>query len=486
MITLDKWVIGVGLIQLPLFIGFTCCFLPLHRFKRFPRMYKLLSTLQYFFPYLFLFACQSTLIWMELRLETHLNATYDWDYTPWMYQLEGDIVEHLQGAMLNPSLTPYFHFIYVVGFTTIINTSIIIYIALKHEKIVRTLAFGIIIMTSIALPFYIFFPVNEVWVSNPEYYNIYSDFSTNVVNILREVREGEAVTQVFSNVNNCFPSMHTAISVFIALTLIVNKRKYLAPIYTFVAASIVTATIYLGIHWITDIIAGLILASSITFLLYYLDFNFKFRMKYLKHYEFPFRIENATWRGQPINWKKKTVKPSRTTIKKSAEVHNFTKHTTKKGKLLLEGPNLLIRKIIYILVAIICMFFIIILNYLPFIPDAALRYMVYFLSMTLLLIGLIFSVQKTFFQRIRVYKNGLAPTQIPKKYWFSSKEYFIPFYDITEIEFDKDWIDLKIKSGDIARIYKKFSGVEIFDELKRILKELKKIKKETSNKSTKA
>jgi membrane-associated phospholipid phosphatase len=339
------------------------------------------------------------------------------------------------------------------------------------------LAFGIIIMTSIALPFYIFFPVNEVWVSNPEYYNVYSDFSTNVVNILREVREGEAVTQVFSNVNNCFPSMHTAISVFIALTLIVNRRKYLAPIYTFVAASIVTATVYLGIHWITDIVAGIILALSVTFLLYYLDFNFRFRMKYLKHYEFPFRIENATWRGRPLKWKRKRIDPSKSATKKLAGDYNLTKYTTKKGKLLMEGPNLLIRKIGYILLAIICIILILVLNYLPFIPDAALRYMVYFLGMTLLIIGLIFSVQKAFFQRTRLYKNGLAPTQIPKKYWFSTKEFFIPYLKIKKINHEYDWVDITTKSGELARVFQKYSGEEIFNEIKGIIKKLKKAKK---------
>jgi len=473
-----KWVIGVALIQLPLLLGFICCFLPIRRFQRFPRIYKILGTFQYFFPYLFLFATQSMIIWMELRLETHINANYAWDYTPWIYNIEGNIVEQLQGAILHPSITPYFHFIYVVGFTVIINSSIIIYIALKHEKIVRTLTFGIIIMTSIAIPFYIFFPVNEVWVTNPDYYGMYAEMSTNTVNILREVKEGESVTQVFSNVNNCFPSMHTAISMFIAFTLIVNKRKYLAPIFTWISVSIVIATVYLGIHWIIDIIAGITLALSVTYLLYYWNFNFRFRLKYLRHLQFPFRIENSTWKGKPTKRQKQKDKESKRRTKKRSIRIDFLKSRSKKtkGKLLLEGIDILTKKISYVLLTILYILIIIFLNYLPFIPDVALRYMFYIVGMTLLIIGLYFSISQSFFQRCRLYKNGLIPTQMPRRYWFSGGEYFIPYSKIASMTSEEDWVDIRTKSGELARVYEKTAGKEVFNAMQWLVADFKKSK----------
>jgi len=67
------------------------------------------------------------------------------------------------------------------------------------------------------------------------------------------------------NVNtNVFPSLHTSLSASVAF-LAYRYRDVSSlwlPVSGFGALSIAVSTMYLGIHWLTDVIAGVILAAG--------------------------------------------------------------------------------------------------------------------------------------------------------------------------------------------------------------------------------
>jgi membrane-associated phospholipid phosphatase len=62
---------------------------------------------------------------------------------------------------------------------------------------------------------------------------------------------------------NVFPSLHTSLSVTVALLAVRDHETFpkWTPVAVFLAASIVLSTMVLGIHWATDVVAGSLLAA---------------------------------------------------------------------------------------------------------------------------------------------------------------------------------------------------------------------------------
>jgi hypothetical protein len=67
-----------------------------------------------------------------------------------------------------------------------------------------------------------------------------------------------------------FPSLHTAVPTFIAILSFRVRRyipfKYTWPVMAFVATQIIIATLFLRWHYLVDVVAGLILATTAAFL----------------------------------------------------------------------------------------------------------------------------------------------------------------------------------------------------------------------------
>ncbi|PHQ46249.1 inositol phosphorylceramide synthase, partial [Halorubrum sp. C3] len=69
---------------------------------------------------------------------------------------------------------------------------------------------------------------------------------------------------------NVFPSLHTSLSVTVGTFAVLTRDEY--PLWTLIAVplslSVVIATMYLGIHWLTDVVAGFALAFGCVALAY--------------------------------------------------------------------------------------------------------------------------------------------------------------------------------------------------------------------------
>ena len=165
-----------------------------------------------------------------------------------IYGIEGALVASIQ-SISHPILTAYFSFTYLVGYVFLLVFPFIAYFALDNLRPFRRTAIAYVLNYGIGLLCYVVFiaygPRNLI----PDLVDplLYDAFPRS------QILTGEV------NVNtNVFPSLHTSLSLAVVTLAWQTRETY--PLWTVVATvlglSIAVATMYLGIHWATDVVAG--------------------------------------------------------------------------------------------------------------------------------------------------------------------------------------------------------------------------------------
>jgi membrane-associated phospholipid phosphatase len=92
-------------------------------------------------------------------------------------------------------------------------------------------------------------------------------FSTNFPDVVLH-----QVNDVVMHRTNSFPSGHTAsvFSLMLCLTLMFNKKTYLAPIFIILAVLTAYSRIYLSQHFAEDVLVGSLIGVLVTMSVYYL------------------------------------------------------------------------------------------------------------------------------------------------------------------------------------------------------------------------
>jgi serine/threonine protein kinase/membrane-associated phospholipid phosphatase len=111
----------------------------------------------------------------------------------------------------------------------------------------RVFALAVAADYAISLPFFLFFPVPERWAWPESGAILLSDlWAPNLIEVFRPI----------SGLDNCFPSFHVSLTVvMVALCLIYQLRYRWSAVW--IGILIILSTSVLGIHWLTDIAAGL-------------------------------------------------------------------------------------------------------------------------------------------------------------------------------------------------------------------------------------
>ncbi|WP_123041264.1 phosphatase PAP2 family protein [Cohnella candidum] len=184
----------------------------------------------------------------EVKLEAAYGVTYD--LTPYVTGWEGNWHAWLQSHFRSGLLTAVCAFFYVVMFQSVMLSSLGIYSSSQSKRYVYAFCVALLLNYAVALPMYWFVPVNEVWYANSHVHFLMLDAFPSFERDYRGL----------SGVNNCFPSLHTSISVTMALLASRSGNRRWAVLAWINAACIVFAIFYLGIHWFTDMVGGLLLA----------------------------------------------------------------------------------------------------------------------------------------------------------------------------------------------------------------------------------
>ncbi|SIR71703.1 phosphatase PAP2 family protein [Natronorubrum thiooxidans] len=181
-----------------------------------------------------------------------LSWIIDWNLTDPIHDLEGEFIIWLQ-AQATPSVTAYFSFMYIYGYVFLLVFPTIAYFALSETRPLRELLTAYTLNYTIGLVLYVFVIAYGPRNVMPELvdallYDTYPQYQ----HLTRQVNRN----------TNVFPSLHTSLAVTVSMLAYRTREPY--PIWNVVAAilgvSVAISTMYLGIHWAIDVVAGVVLA----------------------------------------------------------------------------------------------------------------------------------------------------------------------------------------------------------------------------------
>lgn len=182
-------------------------------------------------------------------VDGRITAWTGFDFTPAVARLDGNAVAAVQ-RWTTPWADVFFTTVYILLFPQAIILCLVLYTADRDWPAMRQLLAGFVANYLLALPFYLFFPVREAWHFSPAV----SLRMDAVHPVLMEAY------RPLSGIDNCFPSLHTSLAVTAFLVSRDHPRPRLPGLLAVVAGLTILSTVYLGIHWIVDIAAGILLA----------------------------------------------------------------------------------------------------------------------------------------------------------------------------------------------------------------------------------
>lgn len=188
-------------------------------------------------------------LWWEIA-----NWMFENNRHPWVWDQMMNSIPFNDGAWTrvieNKYLDRVMVWIYNYGFVLSLWICIVrSYWTKSVKKMLSYALSGHLLQFPLILPFYNLFLLREVWWVKKQPDLLNRVFSTE--------------NEMLVNVMNCFPSMHTSISFAMLLLALREKDRIFKYMMATYCISIIFSTLYLQIHWVLDVVAGIIFAYLI-------------------------------------------------------------------------------------------------------------------------------------------------------------------------------------------------------------------------------
>jgi membrane-associated phospholipid phosphatase len=198
----------------------------------------------------------SVYLWKDVLdgLDRVLMANTQLDMTPLVYAVEGDIVLWIQEGLRNDFFDLTLTHFYVMGFMTATFASFVYPIYFDDRHMADRVSLSMFWVYILAIPFYLFLNVRVSGDYIPAMETIAYDLTPEIHNWFNRI----------DPFTNGMPSLHIGLPFAIWLSMYRwdedgrwrRFRTFLVIFMMFTAFSI----LYLGIHWIVDIIGGMVVA----------------------------------------------------------------------------------------------------------------------------------------------------------------------------------------------------------------------------------
>jgi membrane-associated phospholipid phosphatase len=198
----------------------------------------------------------SVYLWKDLldQLDRIIMANTQLDMTPYVYAIEGDIVLWIQNSLSNSLLSIGLTHFYVMGFMAVTFSSFVYPIFFDDRYMADRISLSMFWVYVLAIPFYLFFNVRVTGNYIPGMQTIAYDLTPEIHNWFIQI----------DPFTNGMPSLHIGLPFAIWLTMERwdSDERWLRFRRLLLLFIIMTAftILYLGIHWVSDIIGGIIVA----------------------------------------------------------------------------------------------------------------------------------------------------------------------------------------------------------------------------------
>jgi len=251
---MEQWLIVLGLINIALLIIGIKLLLPGKVFEiSIAKHYRIGKT---HLPYILIIIGVVIIHLIEVNfIDPHTTAWVGVDFAEAIQSIEGDAVVWFSQHW-TPVLVYFFVLMYIAVYPFTLWFSILYFLLVNEKRAMKNLAYGLLLIYAVALPFYLFIPITNVYV----YSNIDSALETAIPTV-------ERFFYSMTTQNNCLPSLHVAMAILVAWSVRLTGNKKFTYFAYVSMISVIIAVIYLAIHWITDVICGMLLASAVILIL---------------------------------------------------------------------------------------------------------------------------------------------------------------------------------------------------------------------------
>lgn len=252
------WFLILGVINLILFVFSLIFLLPKKTYKKIPKLLPdVFKIIQKNITPLIIIIGVVVFHLIEVKFIDPITTNLvGYNYAKTLHSFENGFV-HWFSQNWTPFLVYFFVIIYIGVYPFTLWFSPLYFLLSDNQKALKSLAYGLLLIYIIALPFYLFLPIT----------NVYTFFNTK--SALETVIPGvENFFYSTTTQNNCLPSLHTAMTILIAYTTSLTGNKKMIYFSYFVMVAVIISVVYLSIHWLTDVAAGVIIAAGVIFILY--------------------------------------------------------------------------------------------------------------------------------------------------------------------------------------------------------------------------
>ena len=177
------------------------------------------------------------------------------DFAENINAIEGDIV-YWFSQNWTPAFVYFFVIIYIAIYPFTLWFAPAYFLITNNKESLKALAYGLLLIYLIALPFYLFLPITNVYT----YFNQSSALEAVIPTV-------ERFFYSTTTHNNCLPSLHTAMTILVAYSVSLTRNKKFTYFAVFTMITVIISVIYLSIHWILDVVTGGIVAVGVILLL---------------------------------------------------------------------------------------------------------------------------------------------------------------------------------------------------------------------------